>query len=46
MAFMYVPNGIIMEHWTPATRGADFRDDRASWNRWPRIAKTCWSSPD
>lgn len=24
MAFVYVPNGIIMEHWTPATAGADY----------------------
>src|SRR5947209_15400566 len=24
MAFLYVPNGIHMEAWTPATEGADF----------------------
>ena len=25
MAFMYVPNGIIMDQYTPATAGADFQ---------------------
>lgn len=24
LGFVYVPNGIIMEHWTPASEGADF----------------------
>jgi len=24
LGFVYVPNGIIMEHWTPATEGANF----------------------
>ena len=24
LAFIYVPNGILMDHWTPASEGADF----------------------
>lgn len=24
LSFVYVPNGIVMNHWTPATEGADF----------------------
>ena len=24
LAFVYVPNGIIMKHWTPATEGRDY----------------------
>src|SRR5439155_7544476 len=31
MAFIYVPNGIIMNHWTPATDGSNFE--------FPRILK-------
>ena len=30
MGFVYVPNGIIMDKWTPATEGAGFRDDSDS----------------
>jgi hypothetical protein len=28
MAFVYVPNGIMMEHWTPQTEGAGFETTR------------------
>ena len=24
LAFVYVPNGVIMEHWTPAAEGAGY----------------------
>ena len=40
MAFMYVPNGIIMDQYTPATAGADFQMTRIAANRSRRIAKT------
>jgi hypothetical protein len=27
MSFVYVPNGVVMDHWTPATIGANFEMD-------------------
>jgi hypothetical protein len=27
MSFVYVPNGVVMDHWTPATVGANFEMD-------------------
>jgi hypothetical protein len=27
MSFVYVPNGVVMDHWTPATLGANFEMD-------------------
>jgi hypothetical protein len=27
MAFVYVPNGVVMQHWTPASLGANFEMD-------------------
>ena len=37
---IYVPNGMIMENWTPAAKGRR-SSSRRRWRRWRRFASSC-----
>ena len=44
LAFAYIPNGAIMQHWTPKGR-QQISSSPASSNRSSPSARTCWCFP-